>query len=145
MIYKERLCELCKKSFVPTGSREKWCSNDCRFLSHIDENAKPDSCWLWNGAVFKVTGYGQFGSVKSGVFSAHKYSYQLFRGQVPQGMFVCHTCDVRRCFNPNHLFLGTPKDNTDDMMKKGRYNHNRKHLSGDDHPARKKKLLALKK
>ena len=133
MIYKERLCQSCKKSFTPTGSMGKWCSNDCRFLAHLDKDAKPNDCWIWDGAIFKQTGYGQFGSVKTGVHTAHKYSYQLFNGQVPEGLFVCHSCDNRLCFNPKHLWLGTAKQNSEDMVKKGRYNHVRNRQKGENH------------
>ena len=139
-MYKQRNCAHCLKTFQPTTSREAWCSNDCRFKSHINPDWTEEQCWEWNGALFKQTGYGQFGSIKSGVFTAHKYSYQLFVGQVPNGLFVCHSCDNRKCFNPKHLWLGTAKDNSQDMMKKGRFNHNRKLPTGDNHWRRKLKL-----
>lgn len=80
----------------------------------IDERG----CWIFNGATFS-DGYG-------GVYfqgrtqRAHRVSYQLFRGPIPKGILVCHTCDVRRCLNPDHLFLGTHKDNSQDCLKKGR-------------------------
>lgn len=50
----------------------------------------------------------------------HRYVYETIVGQIPPGMLVCHHCDNPPCINPEHLFLGTPKDNTDDMMRKGR-------------------------
>lgn len=75
-------------------------------------------CWLWTGSV-SPTGYGRI-AFKGTQHQAHRISYQLFKGDFDKSLFVCHTCDVRNCVNPKHLFLGTNKDNMMDMVKKGR-------------------------
>jgi hypothetical protein len=89
-----------------------------RFLQKIrnDDNG----CWIWTGRI-KENGYGEInpGGRSSPVY-AHRVSYELFKGQIPEGMYVLHKCDVRECVNPDHLFLGTAEDNTADMMRKGR-------------------------
>lgn len=71
-------------------------------------------CWLWTGRI-NQDGYGIFGDSGTG---AHRASFQLFKGEIPKGLLVCHHCDVRSCVNPDHLFLGTHRDNMDDMMRK---------------------------
>ena len=76
------------------------------------------ACWLWSGCCGK-DGYGVMG-VGRKQKRAHRMAYECFVGEIPDGMLVCHTCDVPRCVNPEHLFLGMPKDNTADMVKKGR-------------------------
>lgn len=82
-----------------------------------------DGCWIWQGGKNK-DGYGA-ATVNGKYINAHRLSFKLNIGEIPKGMFVCHTCDTPSCINPEHLFLGTHEDNMKDMKKKGR-NHQTK-------------------
>ena len=86
-----------------------------RFFQKVD---KTDTCWLWNGALTS-SGYGSIG-INGKRISAHRFSYETFIGEIPEGMFVCHSCDVKICVNPEHLWVGTQYENMSDMWKKGR-------------------------
>jgi hypothetical protein len=75
------------------------------------------SCWLWTGHINQY-GYGRFGRKH---FAAHRVAYEVYIGPIPDGLCVLHTCDVRHCVNPAHLWLGTKGDNNRDCVRKGRY------------------------
>ena len=83
-----------------------------------------DGCWIFQGAK-NCHGYGMIGLGKrsDGIERCHRVSYRHFIGEIPKGMFICHKCDVPACVNPEHLFIGTPKDNHTDMRNKNRHSN----------------------
>jgi hypothetical protein len=106
-------------------------SYDAHVLAHIKAKVVVDpvtGCWLWQGFIqpermtdrgFRVGGYGNIG-YRGRNISVHRAVWMIHNGPQPKGMDVCHTCDVRRCCNPEHLWLGTRRQNLQDMANKGR-------------------------
>lgn len=82
-------------------------------------SVKTENCWLWMGHL-NESGYGQI-NIDGKFPLTHRVSWELHKGSIPDGMQVLHKCDVRRCWNPEHLFLGTHMDNMRDMISKGRH------------------------
>lgn len=87
-----------------------------RFWAKVE---KTDGCWLWKAAM-RLNGYGCF-NFKGRLESAHRVAYTLVKGDIPDGMVIMHSCDMRRCVNPAHLSLGTWQENTQDAIRKRRH------------------------
>lgn len=111
-------------------------TNEERFWRLVE---KSEDCWEWRGYTTPITapgagGYGRFnrylGTYMRRTVMAHRFSYELAYGPIPEGLHVCHRCDNRVCVRPDHLFLGTALDNTRDRDRKGRH----RALRGEEHP-----------
>lgn len=133
----ERACRWCQKTYMIAPSVLKrgsgqCCSRACRlaymyrtpladrFWAHVPH--RPDvGCWLWNDIRDKKR-YRSL-SYKNKSRPAHRLSWELHFGEIPNGLFVCHHCDTPLCVRPDHLFLGTNQENLQDAATKGRTAH----------------------
>lgn len=108
-----------KRGHFPLATLEE------RFLVQVD---KSDGCWIWTGTI----GSNGYGLIKDNyrTRTAHRVSYELHKGPIPQGLMICHTCDVKACVNPEHLYAGDAFDNMRDKKERGRQNIRR----GTRHP-----------
>lgn len=103
-------------------------ARDIRFFKKV---AKSKGCWTWTAAI-NNRGYGKF-SLETGKWSlAHRASWLIHYGKIPKGLHVLHRCDNPPCVRPDHLFLGTGKDNFADMIDKGRQNYGNR-SRGEEH------------
>lgn len=92
-----------------------------RFWAKVTKGSR-NGCWLWRGSLDR-DGYGSIRLGLGRIFHetrAHRIAWRLIKGQIPGSLCVLHSCDVRNCVNPEHLFLGTNADNNRDMILKGR-------------------------
>lgn len=110
----------------PTSSKDQSLAE--RLWANVVKSDDPDGCWLWN---LGATGNGYGAIYEHGIQRpAHVVAYEVTYGDIPTGFYICHTCDVKRCCRPDHLFLGTPTENVQDMIRKGR-----DHFPGPNNPA----------
>lgn len=134
-------CETCGDSFVnvPRSGRDprKYCSPRCYHASTVipledrlwSKVVKTDTCWLFTGRRNKY-GYGRL-AINQGhggpEIYAHRLSWQLNGGDLPNGKQVCHRCDTPNCVNPSHLYLGTMSENMRDKIERDRVPRGRQH------------------
>lgn len=133
-------CDCGKESVVSRPNLVKFCTRSCGCLNIPSEDEynfnrdrdflknveKTDSCWIWKGGK-DSKGYGLF-SYRSRVMAAHRYSYSRNKERLRAGYLVCHSCDNPSCVNPDHLYLGTHKDNMKDVKERETWGGKRKLL-----------------
>jgi hypothetical protein len=144
-MFVEKTCENCKKSYkskIGYNVNGRFCCAKC-WYEWVKKNPKThhqyseeerllimkrkfeekvirkEGCWDWKGYC-DPCGYPRFGIGRYEKIRGHRVSWILHKGPIENGKYICHHCDNPRCTNPDHLFMGTPKDNEQDMTDKGR-------------------------
>lgn len=112
-------CATCDNQFQAGSGAAKFCSDDCHMTANTNRTAE---CWTWAGEIDK-DGYGVVKFSGGRRTKAHRAAYESAKGQIPEGMMVCHSCDNPSCVNPGHLFVGTALINKTDCVTKGRHVH----------------------
>jgi len=129
--YRDKRCTWMHWERVTMCSRE--CTGVARTMKAQDERipmrehfeqwfvrGKPDECWEWLGSTNPKRGnYGAYAYARK-MRGAHVVALELDGRPVPKGMYACHTCDNPKCVNPAHLYVGTPQQNVDDKVSRGR-------------------------
>ena len=132
ILISEMTCEGCGIDFTYPADQvnRKFCTHQCsllnrprmpeieRFWNRVQKGG-PNECWPWIAGCIP-SGYGSFPADDGKNWAAHRFAWTLKNGPIPPGKFVLHSCDNPPCVNDNHHFLGTKKDNTHDMIAKGR-------------------------
>jgi hypothetical protein len=124
-----RTCRYCGQVGHPgaIGTHESRCGDkeDHLFWSQVNKEGE-GGCWLYEGTI-SFEGYGYVNRGGSGPnrkqYQAHRYSWYIAKGPIPDGKFLLHRCDVRNCVNPAHLYLGDHQANAEDRQKRGRSRH----------------------
>lgn len=128
------LCGKHYKRLLKHGSPDERKHNhapvEVRFWRYVE---KTENCWIWTGRSRNKKGYGQLGGGGRGAdhILAHRLSYQMHHGPIPDGMVVMHSCDNPSCVNPDHLRTGTQSENILEAFSKGRKNAKPPHVFGD--------------
>lgn len=123
-----------RANLLPIGTRARGTVEE-RFWRFVE---KSDGCWKWTGKSVNKKGYGQLGAIGgkgTKAIAAHRLSYQIHKGEIPDGMVVMHSCDNPSCVNPDHLSVGTQSQNILEAIAKGRKTLPKlPHFTGVDHP-----------
>jgi len=125
----KKVCIKCEQEFEPKPYRQEratHCSLKCRMAMTVYDwffyrgwEVMPNGCWEWRHTLDPIGGYGVV-KCKGRDYRAHRSSYEIYVGPIPDELHVLHHCDNRPCLRPSHLFLGTDADNVADMDAKGR-------------------------